>query len=148
MICIKISIKILSGTYSSLDNFMDKYMQALYKNITIFCDWLVLRNTNTTTTNNSSLQHQTAWDQHSYAGSSSNLIYSRLPSLHPPRKFTFPFNLSLQDPPTPTGDDLLRFRKCKNKMRMIKTSSRKRRGEKMEKQAKTTQIELNMLVLS
>ena len=43
MACIKISIKILSSIYSSLDNFVDKHMQSPYKNITIFCDWLVLK---------------------------------------------------------------------------------------------------------
>ena len=29
--------------YSSFENFMDNYMRPLYKNITIFCDWLVLK---------------------------------------------------------------------------------------------------------
>ena len=38
----------------------------------------------------------------SYARSSSSSIYSRLPSLHPPRKFPLPLNLSLCHPTTPT----------------------------------------------
>ena len=33
------------------------------------------------TTTNNSLQHQAAWGQHSYARSSSNLIYLKPPSL-------------------------------------------------------------------
>ena len=50
---------------------------------------MYLKGTDTTTTTNNSLQHQAAWGQHSYARSSSNLIYLKPPSLHPPRKFPF-----------------------------------------------------------
>ena len=61
----------------------------------------------TTITTNNSLQHQAAWGQHSNARSSSNLIYLKHPSLHPPRKFPFPLNLYLLHPPNPDKDDLL-----------------------------------------
>ena len=47
----------------------------------------------TTSTNDNSPQHQPAWSQHSYVCSSSILIYSNPPSLHPRRKFPFPVNL-------------------------------------------------------
>ena len=48
----------------------------------------------TTTTMKNSPQHQATGVQHSYARSSIP-IYSEPPSLHPPRKFLFPLNLSL-----------------------------------------------------
>ena len=51
--------------------------------------------TTTTNNNNNSLQHQADQGQHSYARSSSYLIYLKPPSLHPPRKFPFPLNLYL-----------------------------------------------------
>jgi len=41
MSCVKISIKIRSSIYSSLDNFMDKFIQPYKKHI--FLVWLVLR---------------------------------------------------------------------------------------------------------
>ena len=44
---------------------------------------------------NHSPQHQVTWGQHSYTHSFSIQIYSKPSSLHPPRKFLFPLNLSL-----------------------------------------------------
>ena len=63
--------------------------------------------TTTTTTTNNSLKHQAAWGQHSYARSSSSLIYLKPLSLHTPRKFPFPLNLYLWHPPNPDKEDLL-----------------------------------------
>ena len=57
----------------------------------------------TNTTTNNLLQHQTTWNQHIYTCSSSILIYSI--SLHPPRKFPLPLNLSLWLPPIQRNQD-------------------------------------------
>ena len=56
---------------------------------------------NLTTTTNNSPQHQATWGQQSYVRSTSIPICSRLLSLHTPRKFPFPLNLSLWHPFTP-----------------------------------------------
>ena len=59
-----------------------------------------------TTTSNNSLKHQATWGQPRHERSSPIPIYSKLPSLHPPRYSKFPLNLSLQYPPIPIGYEL------------------------------------------
>jgi len=59
----------------------------------------------TTTNTTNSLQHQANRDSHRYGRSSSIQIYSNPPSLHSPKKFPFPLNLSLQHPPAQFRND-------------------------------------------
>ena len=57
---------------------------------------------NTTTANNP-LQYQATWCQPRYEHSSPIPIYSKLPSLHPPRYSPFTLKLSLWPPPIQIG---------------------------------------------
>ena len=74
-----------------------------WSSISLFCQNVKVPNTHFTTTN-SSPQHQAAWGQHCYRRYSSTPIYSKPPSLHPPRKFPFPSNLLLRHICTPIED--------------------------------------------